>query len=147
MEFGADYPFEDRTPYAIGAKELAHYHGSMGIPLGELKEEHRFDGLPSYARTKEDRFPDWIEYSIDYRRLSPHNFGIPQIRDRVYIVGSKSGLEDFVWPEPQKVATSILSAIEKEPADAKPLSHQVIDCLNVWQQFISLYPKSLLAYF
>jgi DNA (cytosine-5)-methyltransferase 1 len=84
-----------------------------------------------------------LEYSIDYRRLSPHNFGIPQIRDRVYIVGSKSGLEDFVWPEPQNVATSILSAIEKEPADAKPLSQQVIDCLNVWQQFISLYPKDV----
>ncbi len=81
-------------------------------------------------------------YEIDEHRLSPHQFGIPQIRERIYIVGCRSGLSQFRWPQPKgKVVTSILSALETKPADAKPITQQVIDCLNVWQRFIDRYPK------
>ncbi|WP_373650319.1 DNA cytosine methyltransferase [Schlesneria sp. DSM 10557] len=81
-------------------------------------------------------------YTIDEHRFSPHQFGIPQIRERIYIVGSRSGLEDFGWPEGKsKATTSILSALEKNPADARPVNKQVIDCLNVWQKFVERYPK------
>jgi DNA (cytosine-5)-methyltransferase 1 len=38
-------------------------------------------------------------YSIDEHRLSPHQFSIPQIRERIYIVGRRSGLDGFQWPE------------------------------------------------
>ena len=41
-----------------------------------------------------------IGYRIDEHRLSPHQFGIPQIRERIYIVGRRSGLDDFRWPDP-----------------------------------------------
>lgn len=37
-------------------------------------------------------------YDLAEQRLSPHQFGIPQIRDRVYIVGSLHGLNGFSWP-------------------------------------------------
>jgi DNA (cytosine-5)-methyltransferase 1 len=78
-----------------------------------------------------------IGYKIDERRLSPHQFGIPQIRERVYIVGSRSGLAGFDWPEPiPKAESSILSALDKKPKGARPISQQVIDCLNVWQRFV-----------
>ena len=81
-------------------------------------------------------------YKIDEDRLSPHQFGIPQIRERVYIVGCRAGLTHFRWPQPKgKVSTTILSALEKEPEDARPVPQQVIDCLNVWQRFVERYPK------
>src|SRR5262249_40009595 len=81
-------------------------------------------------------------YKIAEHRLSPHQFGIPQIRERIYIVGCRSGLAHFNWPEPKgKVSTSILSALEKKPEDARPVTKQVIDCLNVWQRFVEQYPK------
>ncbi len=81
-------------------------------------------------------------YKIDEHRLSPHQFGIPQIRERIYIVGCRSGLAHFNWPESKgKVTTSILSALETKPEDAKPVTKQVIDCLTVWQRFIERYPK------
>lgn len=81
-------------------------------------------------------------YDIDEHRLSPHQFGIPQIRERIYIVGRRSGLGEFRWPETKgKCATSILSALEKNPEDARPIPKQVVDCLNVWQRFIEQYPK------
>jgi DNA (cytosine-5)-methyltransferase 1 len=82
-----------------------------------------------------------LGYGIDDRRLSPHQFGIPQIRERVYIVGRRSGLGAFRWPEPvPKSETSILSALDRKPKDARPLPSQVIDCLNVWQQFVQQFP-------
>ena len=39
-------------------------------------------------------------YEVAERLLSPHEFGIPQVRQRVFIVGSRSGLGRFRWPEP-----------------------------------------------
>jgi DNA (cytosine-5)-methyltransferase 1 len=82
-------------------------------------------------------------YKVDLHRLSPHQFGIPQIRERVYIVGARSGLNGFSWPlvEKGKASTDITSALEKKPANARPLTQQVIDCLNVWQEFVRLFPK------
>ncbi len=81
-------------------------------------------------------------YVIAEKRLSPHQFGIPQIRDRVYIVGCRTGLRHFQWPTPPgRSPTSIISALDKKPKDAKPLPKQVIDCLTVWQEFLDKYPK------
>jgi DNA (cytosine-5)-methyltransferase 1 len=81
-------------------------------------------------------------YKIDEHRLSPHQFGIPQIRERIYIVGRRSGLDGFRWPESKgKCPTSILSALEKQPDGARPITKQVIDCLTVWQRFVERYPK------
>ena len=31
--------------------------------------------------------------------------------------------------------------LDKAPADAKPLSRQVLDCLKMWQRFVSRFPK------
>jgi len=36
-----------------------------------------------------------LGYELDEMRYSPHQFGIPQIRDRVYVVGCLSGLNGF----------------------------------------------------
>jgi len=81
-------------------------------------------------------------YIVDDRKLSPHHFGIPQIRERIIIVGSRSGLDNFSWPEIKRnKPTSIVKMLEKQPANAKSLSRQVIECLNVWQDFIRRFPK------
>jgi DNA (cytosine-5)-methyltransferase 1 len=81
-------------------------------------------------------------YLVSERRLSPHQFGIPQIRERIYIAGLRSGHKDFQWPEPEREAPhDIRHELDKYPADAGKLSDQVVRCLNVWQKFISLYPR------
>jgi DNA (cytosine-5)-methyltransferase 1 len=81
-------------------------------------------------------------YSIDDHRLSPHHFGIPQIRERIFIVGSLSGLNGFSWPEVKRdTSTSILNMLEKSPTNARQLSPQVTECLYVWQEFIRCFPK------
>lgn len=82
-------------------------------------------------------------YSVDARRLSPHQFGIPQIRDRLYIVGSRKGLTKFKWPTPTKQKTNIASILDRRPVDAKNLSVQVEQCLNVWDDFLKRSPLSI----
>lgn len=81
-------------------------------------------------------------YEVKAKILSPHKFGIPQIRERVYIVGRKGNLDGFEWPTPHSVGkTSIEDILDESPKEAKGLSPQVIDCLNVWQEFLDKYPK------
>lgn len=85
-----------------------------------------------------------IGYEVDDHRLSPHQFGIPQIRERVYIVGSRAGLADFDWPEPTpKTDMSIVSMLDKNPTDARQLSSQVVECMDAWQKFVQRYPKDI----
>lgn len=84
-----------------------------------------------------------LGYSLDARRLSPHQFGIPQIRERLYIVGSREGLNGFEWPVPTKKPTSIRTVLGHQPADAKNLSAQVERCLIVWDDFLKRSPESV----
>ena len=84
-----------------------------------------------------------LGYDIRAERLSPHNFGIPQIRERVYIVGSLGSLSDFVWPQPGNAITNIDSVLDKKPADAKRVSPQVKECLEVWDEFLKACPAEV----
>lgn len=68
MEFGADYLYKDTTPYAIGLQRLCHYKGSHGTLLRVFPRSSRWSGLPSYARTEEDEFPDWKVRFIEQNR-------------------------------------------------------------------------------
>jgi len=82
-------------------------------------------------------------YAIDAKRLSPHFFGIPQIRERIFIVGSLSGLSKFKWPDERRdVTLSLTSVLDENPEEARQLSPQVIKCLKVWQSFLKSFPKN-----
>lgn len=83
-------------------------------------------------------------YAVSAERLSPHRFGIPQIRERLFIVAKLGGLAGFKWPSPLKSATtSIETVLETNPSDAKRLSKRVKDCLNTWQLFLDAMPKGV----
>lgn len=82
-------------------------------------------------------------YSIRAEKLSPHRFGIPQIRERLFIVGKRGDLGEFFWPAPVGIPTTIESVLETQPSDAKKLSSRVIECLSVWQRFLKAMPSSI----
>ena len=63
MEFGATYPFEGLTPNATNARTLSNSKGSFGCKLNGLSKQRQMQNLPSYARRKERKFPQW---KIDY---------------------------------------------------------------------------------
>jgi DNA (cytosine-5)-methyltransferase 1 len=79
-------------------------------------------------------------YEVDTRILSPHFVGVPQIRERLFIVGSRVGLQHFTWPDREEGEVSIRTVLDKKPKDAKTLTDQATRCLNVWQEFLDLAP-------
>jgi DNA (cytosine-5)-methyltransferase 1 len=84
-----------------------------------------------------------LGYEIRAERFSPHHFGIPQIRERVYIVGSLSSLDAFEWPSRTDVPTTIDTVLDENPSDAKRLSAQVSECLGVWNDFLNACPADV----
>ena len=68
LEFGANYPFEETTPFSIGSKGLTKYKGSRGINLSKVNQNKIMDHIPPYAQysskknedlSKKNHFPVW----------------------------------------------------------------------------------------
>jgi DNA (cytosine-5)-methyltransferase 1 len=101
----------------------------------------RHDAGDTYAGMKAEL--QRLGYSVAEALFSPHQFGIPQIRERAYIVGSRTALATFSWPKKRLgTKTSIKWALTRRPADSKPLSREAIAVLSTWQRFIKRFPKS-----
>ena len=81
-------------------------------------------------------------YSVRLTKLSPHEFGIPQIRQRIYIVASLASLSQFRWPEKTNGDVSIDSVLDFDPEEARQIPEQVERCIDVWQEFLDLVPKA-----
>ncbi len=82
-------------------------------------------------------------YHVEYKILSPHYFGVPQIRERVYILSTINKLDFFKWPEIElNPKLSLKSIIDKKPKIIKPLPENKKKCLNIWQEFLDLIPES-----
>lgn len=81
-------------------------------------------------------------YKVSDGTLSPHQVGVPQVRERAFIVGSRKGLEGFIWPDKDKYSdTAIQSILEESPQDARQLTDRFIQYLEAWQQFLDKFPK------
>ena len=81
-------------------------------------------------------------YDVDDHKLSPHQFGIPQIRERAFIVGQRSTLNGFCWPAPLSPdEISISTILDKSPSDARLLTEPFIKYLETWQVFLDAFPK------
>lgn len=85
-----------------------------------------------------------LDYDVRKGEFSPHHFGVPQIRNRMYLVGrlkKKGDLEHFEFPQPiRSPSLSIKSILDPNPSDARQLSSQVVECLDVWQEFLDHFP-------
>ncbi len=84
-----------------------------------------------------------LGYQYRWTILSPHNYGVPQIRDRFFLVASQGNLDTFEWPT--KVVAqgglSIKSVLDIKPKGARLISESLQSCLETWQEFIEFYPK------
>lgn len=83
-----------------------------------------------------------LDYHVDWGRLSPHMFGVPQVRERAFIIGSLKPLDDFVWPAAthQASSLSIKTVLDHKPAAAKALPPYFIRYLEAWQELLDAFP-------
>jgi DNA (cytosine-5)-methyltransferase 1 len=121
--------------------EILKLHRPRFVILENVAHFVRHDSGNTYQKVKAAL--ELIGYSIDYHQFSPHQFGVPQIRERIYMVGVLGGLNGFDWPPTETGTTdlTIRSVLDENPPEAKPLSIQVVQCLDVWQEFLELFPK------
>jgi DNA (cytosine-5)-methyltransferase 1 len=104
----------------------------------------KHDNGRTWAEIQQRLGLDGLGYHIKSGKFSPHNFGIPQIRERVYIVGSLKSLDEFKWPEKDGLSTNIDTVLDENPVGAKQLSVQVQECLEVWNEFLKATPTSVI---
>lgn len=121
---------EARRPEMVILENVAHFV--------------RHDDGNTYRKVQQEL--ERIGYEVDYAQLSPHQFGVPQIRERMYMVGrlkSAGGLDGFQWAQPKTNGNhlSIKNVLDERPTEAIGLSGQVIRCLETWQEFLQAYPK------
>lgn len=81
-------------------------------------------------------------YDVKDDILSPHYFGIPHHRNRIYIVGrlkEKGGLEDFEFPvHDERPLCNIDSIIIPEDTDYMSLRESTRTHIKAWQKFLDL---------
>ena len=83
-----------------------------------------------------------VGYDIDDDCLSPHEYEIPQIRRRLFIVGSRLGKPSLPKP-PACAEPNIRKILDKYPDDARQLPDHVQECLEIWQEFLNRFPKNI----
>lgn len=84
---------------------------------------------------------DEAGYNICVEMMSPHQLGIPQLRERIYILGVRkdiySGKMTFTIPDIDKNGTDIYSAniIDENASDKYNISEHEITVLTCWDEF------------
>lgn len=82
--------------------------------------------------------------------ISPHHLGYPHHRERFFIVGSRGGLPDKVFPKLDRHRKTSLSDIVQSRAELSPedveetsLSTQQIECVDHWNILLKRIPASV----
>ncbi len=85
-----------------------------------------------------------LGYDVDHEIYSPQDFGIPQHRKRIFIVGSLKGLKHFSFTQVDDQKTTLFDIhqfIEDDPKQFKALPKSNQECIRLWQRFIDQIPK------
>ena len=89
------------------------------------------------------RLLEELGYAVDVDHFSPHEFGIPQVRDRAYFVGSLDGLDHFEWPAKHKGPTEIHSVLRHDASPSRAIPEQTLRAIDMWGDFLRRSPAEL----
>ena len=145
-------------PFSKAGEQLGFEHteqGQLFFKVEQILREKRpnyfiLENVPNILRHKGgvtiariERDLRELGYDVAIHRFSPHNFGIPQIRERVYIVGSLGTLDGLKWPDPPRAATRIQTVLDDNPIGAKPVGSQILKVLEAWDEFLRASPQEV----
>ena len=131
---------KDRGPLFYEILRILKFHKPEYVILENVPHIRRQDDGKTWEMIQKSLKSEG--YDISDNNLSPHHFGIPQIRLRTYIVASRKGLTGFKWPEHShhKQSISLKDVLDHKPKEAIPMPKKVYDCLNLWQEFRNYQP-------
>lgn len=105
--------FEDtRGTLFFEVARIANYHKPKVIFLENVKGLINHDKGNTFTNIK--NVLREMGYKIFFKVLNAKDFGVPQNRERIYIVCFKDNNIDFKFPEPPKFITSVGTILEKE---------------------------------
>lgn len=145
-------------PFSKAGEQLGFGHTLQGklffkvLAILEKRRPRRFilENVPNIMRhqngetlTTIKRELEGLGYAVDVRKFSPHEFGVPQIRERAYFVGSLDGLSGFEWPTPDRPKTDISSVVDKGAESSRGIPVQTWRAIDMWDDFLRRAPKSL----
>lgn len=117
---------------------ILRYHQPRFIMLENVPNFEKHDGGRTWAHAMELLRAEG--YELQQKRLSPHRFGIPQNRERIFIVGDRHGLQGFAWPEESDAPVDLRTVLDSNPPEARQLSAQLMRCIATWQAFLDGFP-------
>jgi len=145
-------------PFSKAGEQLGFEHtlqGQLFFKVFEIlkeKKPRRFilENVPNILRhnggatlaTILKRLAD-LGYSVAIHRFSPHEFGIPQIRERAYFVGSLDGLGKFEWPVEHQERTDITSVLRKGAVPERAVPIRTLRAIDMWDDFLRRSPASV----
>jgi len=91
-----------------------------------------------------------LGYLIEHKIYSPAEFGIPQRRNRLFVVARRTGCSEFVWPEAGSRQTRSLSdfvlPLRKDVRRIEPEKRAAIDQWNILVNYLpTLHTDTYLA--
>ncbi|MDP1624652.1 MAG: DNA (cytosine-5-)-methyltransferase [bacterium] len=145
-------------PFSKAGKQLGRddKRGTLFDEIARILEFRKpryfiLENVPFLAKHDNEETWKYIEdklvslgYKVNHEIYSPQDFGIPQHRKRIFIVGSLKGLEHFSFHEINKQKTTLVDInqfIEENPKQFRSLPKANQDCIKLWQKFIDQIPK------
>lgn len=131
---------KERGNFFFTICKIIEYHRPKYVLLENVSNLNGHDGGDTMRVIMREL--DNLEYDVPTPEiLSPHQFGIPQHRRRVYIVAAdrrQGGLGDFKYPKPLKKKTHIKSVLDESSTQYMHLKPDTRHQMEVWQEFLDL---------
>lgn len=145
-------------PFSKAGEQLGFEHtlqGQLFFKVLEVLDEKRpgrfiLENVPNILRHDDGKTRDKIEsllrdlnYDVKIERFSPHDFGIPQVRERAYFVGSQDGLAEFEWPRKHPGSTDIADVLDPGSEPHRAVPAQTLRAIDIWDDFLRSSPKQV----
>lgn len=117
--------------------DIVAYHKPKYILLENVSNLKGHDNGNTWRVIQEKL--DKQNYYVKAEILSPHEFGIPQHRKRIYIVCIRKdfgSLENFTFPQGGKIVCDVNDIIDQDAKDITPIKEETHHQLKIWQEFI-----------
>lgn len=137
---GKQKGFEDiRGTLFFDIARIVKYHSPKVLFLENVKNLAAHDEgrtLKTIIETLEE-----LNYTIFTKILNASNFGLPQNRERIYIVAFNNNInsESFHFPMPTNEPISLADILENDPQNAKVIERKDIEIYKDYKQTESLF--------
>ena len=131
---GKQMGFEDiRGTLFFEIARIVKYHQPKVLFLENVKNLSQHDNgktLKTIVKTLES-----LSYTVFSKVLNASNFGLPQNRERIYIIAFRNDIKSdtFTFPQPPNTSVSLFDILEQNPTNAKVIKR---DDIEIYKEYI-----------